>query len=65
MIDGDSPDTPRRRYRWPWFLLAGVVLLFVMSMMWMMVAVERVKRNKASTIEMTNSHQPSSAPAKP
>jgi hypothetical protein len=64
MNDEASLETPRRRYRWPWFLLAGVVLFFVVSTMWMMVAVQRVKRNKASTIEMTNSHT-SSLPAKP
>jgi len=65
MIDGDNPDTTRRRYRWPWFLLAAVVLFFILSTMWMMVAVERVKRNKASTMEMTNSHHTSSVPVKP
>jgi hypothetical protein len=65
MTDDRTVETPRRRYRWPWFLLAGVVLFFILSTMWMMVAVERVKRNKASTMEMTNSHQTSSAPAKP
>jgi hypothetical protein len=64
MIDERTADPARRRYRWPWFLLAGVVLFFVVSVMWMMMAVERVKRNKASTMEMINSHT-SSAPAKP
>ena len=56
MMDERSPETPKRRYRWPWFLLAGVSLFFIVSMMWLLVAVERVKRNKASTMEMTNSH---------
>ena len=65
MTDDRTADPPRRRYRWPWFLLAGVVVFFVLSMMWMMVAVERVKRNKASTMEMTNPQHTSSVPAKP
>lgn len=51
----------RKRFRWPWFVLAGVVLFFIASIGWLMVFVQRVKRMKASTIEMTNS---SAAPAK-
>jgi len=51
-----------KRFRWPWFVLAGVVLFFVASIAWLMVFVQRVKRMKASTIEMTNS--PTAAPAK-
>ena len=56
MMDESGLTTPRRRYRWPWFLLAGVTIFFFVSVMWLMVAVERVKRNKASTMELTNSH---------
>lgn len=50
-----------KRFRWPWFVLAGVVLFFGASVVWMMTFVQRVKRIKESTIEMTNS---TSAPAK-
>lgn len=54
-MTADAPTPPRRSYRWPFFLLAGVVLFFAASMMWMLVFVRRVKRMKASTQEMTNS----------
>lgn len=63
MIDQGSSVPPRRAYRWPWFVLAGVVLFFVVSLMWLMVFVQRVKRIKASTMELTNS-PPASAPTK-
>lgn len=56
MIEEGNADAPKRRYRWPWFLLSGVMVFFFVSVMWLMVAVERVKRNKASTMELTNSH---------
>ena len=51
-----------KRYRWPWFVLGGVVLFFTASVIWLMVFVQRVKRIKASTMEMTNSS--TAAPAK-
>ena len=59
----DSSGLPKRPFRWPWFVLAGVVLFFVVSLIWLMVFVQRVKRIKASTMELTNS-PPASAPAK-
>jgi hypothetical protein len=52
-----------KRYRWPWFVLAGVVLFFAASIAWMTVFVQRVKRIKASSMELTNSHS-TAAPAK-
>ena len=63
MMDEHSPIPQKRTYRWPWFVLAGVVLFFVASIMWLMVFIQRVQRIKSSTIEMTNSAA-SSAPAK-
>lgn len=59
----DEIARPTRGFRWPWFVLAGVVLFFLASLIWLMVFVQRVKRIKASTEAMTNS-APSSAPAK-
>jgi uncharacterized membrane protein len=63
MMDEQSPIPQKRVYRWPWFVLAGVVLFFIASIMWLLVFVQRVQRMKASTIEMTNSGA-SSVPAK-
>ena len=54
-------EQPPKRFRWPWFVLVGVVLFFGVSVAWMMTFVQRVKRIKESTMEMTNS---SAAPVK-
>ena len=56
-------EEQRKRFRWPWFVLAGLVLFFAASVIWMMIFIQRVKRIKASTMEMTNSHS-TGAPAK-
>ena len=56
-MDEHHPGRPRR-YRWPWFVLAGVVIFFIASILWMMSFVQRVKRIKASTMDMTNSAAP-------
>jgi hypothetical protein len=34
---------PKTRYRWPWFLLAAVILAIVLAVIWMSVAVRRVR----------------------
>ena len=52
-----------KRFRWPWFVLVGVVLFFIASIAWLMVFVQRVKQIKASTEELTTSHS-NAAPAK-
>ena len=56
-------EEQRKGFRWPWFVLAGVVLFFAASVAWMMMFVQRIKGIKASTMEMTNSHS-SGMPAK-
>ena len=63
MIDEPSPKPVKRVFRWPWFVLAGVVLFFAVSILWLMTFVQRVKQIKASTMEMTNSSS-TAAPAK-
>ncbi len=41
-------DTPQpgseRRYRWPWYVLGGVLLAIVLAVLWMSVAVRRVQQ---------------------
>jgi hypothetical protein len=39
-------DAPNRRYRWPWFVLAAVVLFVVLAMVWMSFAVHREKQER-------------------
>jgi hypothetical protein len=35
-----------RRYTWPWFVLAAVVLGIVLAIVWMSHEVQRTKRNR-------------------
>ena len=46
-----APPVPRR---WPWFLLAGVILFFLVSTLWMLAFVQRVKRIREATYLQTN-----------
>ena len=45
---GVIPDRnqPKRRYNWPWFVLAGVVLGILLAIIWMSREVERTRRNR-------------------
>lgn len=45
----------RQVYRWPWFLLAAVVLAFVLAFWWMSREVQRTRRIRdLNTPEATN-----------
>jgi len=39
-----EPNENPRRYKWPWFVLAGVVLFVVATIVWMAYAVHREKQ---------------------
>ena len=42
---GNLPDPKeQRRYTWPWFVLAAILLAIVLAVLWMSVAVERARR---------------------
>jgi hypothetical protein len=42
---GNLPDPQgKRRYTWPWFLLAAVLLAIVLAVLWMSKEVERTRR---------------------
>jgi drug/metabolite transporter (DMT)-like permease len=41
----EPPKTqPQPRYRWPWFVLAGVLLGFLLAVLWMSKEIERTRR---------------------
>ncbi len=46
MEDKNIDSTPPR-YRWPWFVLAAVVLGVVLAVVWMTVEVRRIRRQQA------------------
>jgi hypothetical protein len=51
MVPMTDPLTPKppRHYRWPWFLIAGVILGVLLMILWMLGAVRKVKRIREST----------------
>jgi hypothetical protein len=42
----NEPDEAPRRYRWPWVALAFVVLGIVMALIFMIVAVKKIERER-------------------
>jgi hypothetical protein len=42
---GNQPDNQhRRRYTWPWFVLAAVLLAIALAVLWMSKEIERTRR---------------------
>src|SRR5690349_19632672 len=42
---------PRRRYRWPWLLLAALIIGIVLTVLWVLGAIRKVKEIRRSTRE--------------
>ena len=44
----NEPDenSPKRTYKWPWFVLAAVLLGIVLAIVWMSFAVHREKQER-------------------
>ena len=45
MEDKES-NSAAPRYRWPWFVLAAVILGAVLAVVWMSVAVRRIREQR-------------------
>jgi hypothetical protein len=43
------------RHIWPWFILAAVVLGIILFVVWVWVAVQKVKWQKATTLQAWSS----------
>lgn len=39
----NEPNENPRRYKWPWFVAAAVVLGIVLAVIWMLIAVKKVE----------------------
>src|SRR5438132_310434 len=48
MIDPQHSE-PGRRYRWPWLLLAALIVGIVLTVLWVLGAVRKVKQIREST----------------
>jgi hypothetical protein len=42
----DEENQNPRRYQWPWFVLAAVVLFFVLTIVWVSFAVKRERQER-------------------
>ena len=47
-MDDQNSDSAPLRYRWPWFVLAAVVLGVVLAVAWMTVEVRRIRRQQSA-----------------
>jgi hypothetical protein len=45
-MDDKNADAASPRYRWPWFVLAAVILGVVLAIAWMSVAVHRIREQR-------------------
>jgi len=45
-IKMNEPDENPRRYKWPWFVLAAVVLAVALAIVWVSFAVKKVERER-------------------
>jgi len=49
---------PKPKYKWPWFVLAAVVLFIAMAIIWMSLAVKKEEQQRDFSAPL-----PASAPA--
>jgi hypothetical protein len=57
-MDEEGRTTARgRRYRWPWFLLAAVVLAFLLALLWLQPVIRTIREQRQIN--------PPSTPAEP
>jgi hypothetical protein len=54
----NESNEPPRRYKWPWFAAAMVILGIILAVIWVAIAARNVERERD-----INSPLPSSAPA--
>jgi hypothetical protein len=42
----NEPNESPRRYKWPWFVLAAVLLFIALTIVWVSFAVKKVERER-------------------
>lgn len=46
-------DKRSRHYKWPWYVLAAVVLFAVLAVLWIGAAVHKIKQEREFTVPNT------------
>jgi hypothetical protein len=62
-MSNEQNAKPRPRYRWPWFLLAGVLLGVVLAVIWLAAEVRRVKEQRQYDFVPANATNSASVPS--
>lgn len=47
-MEENETNSTTPRYRWPWFVLAAVILGVVLAVVWMSVAVRRIRDQRTA-----------------
>jgi hypothetical protein len=58
-MNGPENNSPPPKYKWPWFVLAAVVLAIVLAVVWVALAAKKVEEQRDFGQPL-----PSSAPAR-
>jgi hypothetical protein len=46
MTNEPDENSPKRNYKWPWFVLAAVLLFALLAVLWMSIAVHRERQER-------------------
>jgi bacteriorhodopsin len=45
-VSEQNEDAPKRRYRWPWFVLAAFILFVALAVLWLHFEVRTVEQER-------------------
>ncbi len=49
----DLPEPPKRNYRWPWIVLAAVLLFIALAIVWVSFAVVKVEQERGTRVPVS------------
>jgi hypothetical protein len=53
-MDEPEKNSPKQNYKWPWFLLAGIILGIALAILWMTIAVKKIERERNFNAPLPN-----------
>jgi putative heme-binding domain-containing protein len=62
-MDESLEPGPARRYLWPWFALAGVIVAMLLAFVWMTVAVQKTRRARTAQDPLATASPTNLAPS--